>query len=486
MAGVSAVGVLILYLIGIGAAFANFDEVLYAEFVRVMHRTGDYFTLTYADAPVHQRPAAPVALYAVVARFVSGEFGLRLVPALLSGATAVFAGAIVWKRTGCISAALTSLFFCAGVLTFFTYGRLVLSDPPFVLATTGALAATMAAQHQARYLLWAAACLGLAFATKSLAAGIPALALTPWLLRAMLRHRGSSELRLGRAVLLFLALAAPFYVIGVVSYGDEFLRTHFGYNLVQRARGDLVGIGIGGPFAYIEHLWKVDGPIIAFLVLGGPLTAAVVALRTKDSDLGIPAILALTELLLLSAMSTRLPHYILPIFPPAAVCLGLLGAEFLRSWRAGRRISRVLMPLIALTVLVSTLGAPLTDAAIVPATESKILGHRAIEAFRNESLGLASDAPIYSLDWYAPAVGYYADHEWKLLTTSDRMAKIVGSVDLFRAPKTVSLVPPWPEGKMLIAAPTDRLEAAQSSTALVVLELIAEEGEYKLVLAEAR
>ena len=45
-------------------------------------------------ATLYQRPPAPIALYAFVARLIPGERGLRLLPALLTGFALAFARAV--------------------------------------------------------------------------------------------------------------------------------------------------------------------------------------------------------------------------------------------------------------------------------------------------------------------------------------------------------------------------------------------------------
>src|SRR5688572_29508142 len=94
LAGMAVLAILVAYATGIGDGFANSDEVIYAEFIRTMHRSGDWLTVSWQGQPVLQRPAAPIALYAAVAKVVPGEYGLRLLPSLLTALAALAAGAI--------------------------------------------------------------------------------------------------------------------------------------------------------------------------------------------------------------------------------------------------------------------------------------------------------------------------------------------------------------------------------------------------------
>jgi 4-amino-4-deoxy-L-arabinose transferase-like glycosyltransferase len=475
LALVCLVLVVAVYLVGLGGGFGNSDEVIYAEFIRAMHRTGEYLTLRYDGATLVQRPAAPIAVYALVARLVPGEVGLRLVPALAAALGAALTCAIAWRSTGRAAIGLVALLICAGTPTVYQYGRLLLSDPPFVLACVAALGATMAAKDNPRYVAWALVALGAAFATKSMAAVIPSAALLPWLLFHARRHRSRPELKLARGLIGFVVLAAPFYVLGLLWYGRRFLDEHMGNILLERARGQLEGIGIGGPLSYLRHMWLADGPVLTVVLLGGVVLAAGLALWRKDEVLGVPASFALATLGLLSVLGTRLAHYLLPFYPAAALCVALVvsrAAEHLAS----RAYAEALAVALGACLFALTLAAPIFDDNIVSSHEARTLGRAAQAA-------TAPGQAVYSLDWYAPALGYYADRSWRFLTTYPRVERIVGSVDPYRQARTVALVPPWPEGSWLLAGHKDALVRAPG---VEIVRTVAEDGEYALWEARAR
>lgn len=463
------VGVVAVYLVGLGGGFGNSDEVIYAEFIRAMHRTGDYLTLRYDGVALVQRPPAPIALYALAARFVPGEYGLRLAPALFTALGAVATGAIARRRFGSLAMGLVALLLCAGTPTVYQYGRLLLSDPPFVLACVAALGAILAAQEDPRYVAWAMVALGGAFATKSMAAVIPTAALLPWVLLYARRHRARPSLRLARGALGFVLLAAPFYVLGILWYGRRFLGEHMGNILLDRARGQLEGIGIGGPFAYLRHMWLADGKVVCLVLLGGVLTAAVLAVWRKDESLGIPAAFALVTLLVLSLLGTRLAHYLLPFYPAAALCVAGVIARVTerRAWRIS---ALALAVALSVSVFARTIAAPPFDDDILASREARSLG---VVAAAHTAPGQA----VYSLDWYAPALAYYADRPWRFLTTYPRVERIVGAVDPYRYARTVALVPPWPPGTWLVAGPKSALSRAPE---LEILRTVAEDGDYAL------
>lgn len=437
-------GILAVYLIGLGDPLSNYDEPLYAEFVRAMERSGSWFRLEYQGAETLQRPPTSVAIYALVARVVPGEIGLRITPVLLTLLASFGAGWIVQRRFCDRWGAVVAVGIAVGVPSVYVYGRLVLSDPPFVVATMVALWATMAAQKEPRRIVWAAGALGAGFALKSFAAAVPLVALAPWLVVAWRRHGRAAPV--GRAAITFVALAAPYFVIGFVVHGSRFWDEHISTMLIDRVGGELSPlIGIGGPGAYLSHIWRADGPFVALVLFGSVVGAGAWAWRRRDAELGVAATAAAGTLLLLSAISTRLAHYLLVFYPMAAVCAGALVARAAPELGANARTVRILAGVVAVSVLGLGISRDAFDAGAVPSWPSRDLGYTAIEA-------LEPNQPLYALDFYAPALGYYADRPFTMLSTNPAVAEMIGGSDPFLQAGNVGTAPPWPKGTFALVS----------------------------------
>jgi 4-amino-4-deoxy-L-arabinose transferase-like glycosyltransferase len=470
-----AIGVAVVYLLGIAEPLSNYDEPIFAEFMRAMERSGDVFTLTYQGAETLQRPPTAVALYTLLALVVPGEAGLRLGPVLFTLLSALGAGFVVARLFRDRWAGLLAAGVCAGVPSVFLYGRLLLNDPPFVFAIVVAVAATIASQREARYVVWAAAALGAGFAFKSFAAAVPLVTLAPWLLVAWRRHGRSA--RPARAVVAFVALAVPYFVVGSIAHGGRFWRDHIATMLIDRASGDLESvIGIGGPGAYLRHLWLADGPLIALLLLGGVVGAGVYAVMRRDRELGVAVTAAAGTLILLTAISTRLAHYMLLFYPLAAICLGGLFA------RGGPRFGRYTRPLRALAATVSIsvfalciAGEPF-DATAMPSWASRELG----QTFADET---GPEERLYVYNWYAPAVGYYADRPFTMLSSVPEIADAIGNSDPFLQAGNVAAVPPWPGGVFWLAGPD--VAEGFPPPGLEVVRWVAGSRGYKLAQVQA-
>jgi len=468
--------VVLLYAQGLGGPFCNCDEVIYAEFIRAMHDTGNYLELQYDGFVTLQRPPIPVTLYAVVAELVDGEAGMRLLPALLTALACLVAAISIWSLTRRLDAALVVLLLTAGCPSLFIYGRILSSDPPFVLATVCALFATMAAQTRPGWFLWALVCLGAAFALKSFAGAIPFVALCPWLLVAALRHRGDARLRLPLSLGGFVLVGSAYFVVSATMYGSRFYSDHIELNLLARARGEILGLGQGGAFFYIEHLWEADGALYSLILLGGVALGAIVAATSRKPTLGVASTYAAITLGALSALEFRTAHYLLPFYFGATACVGLLLAQYAPRL-LGRRPH--LWPLVPASVFVIVF-VPLSAVVVTPEPAEP---RHTVSLARTAERLTAPGEKVYSLDWYAPALGYYANRSWGLLTTSERGARIVAQIRVFEGAQTVVHGPPWPEGRLVVAGSPGDLERA-SALGLETLRVLDQSGPF--ILVEAR
>jgi 4-amino-4-deoxy-L-arabinose transferase-like glycosyltransferase len=442
LAGVGAVCLVAVYLADLGQPLTNYDEPLYAEFIRAMDRGGSWFRLEYQGAETLQRPPTSVAVYAAVASIVPGEIGLRLGPLLFTVVAIVGVGVAVARVYGDRWAGFAAAAVTAGVPSVHVYGRLLLSDPPFVALALGALIATIAAQRRPRYVVWAAALLGAGFAVKSFAAAVPLVTLAPGLAMAWRRH--GSAARPGRAAIAFTALAAPYFIAGFAVHGGRFWDEHIGVMLIDRASGDLAPlIGIGGPGAYLEHLWRADGPLVTILLLGAIAGAGAWSWRRRDAELGVAAVAAALTFVLLSAISTRLAHYLLVFYPMAAVCAGGLVARAAPALAANANGARGIAVALGIAVFAQGVARGPFDAGAVPSWGAKELGEAIRETFE-------PGRRCYAIDWYAPALGYYADRPFTMLTTVPEVGAMLARSDPFAQAGNVAVVPPWPEGTFIL------------------------------------
>ena len=66
---------------------------------------------------------------------------------------------------------------------------------------------------------------------------------------------------------------------------------------------------------------------------------------------------------------------------------------------------------------------------------------------------------IYAYEWYAPSLTYYSDRDWHFVTRSEIAARRVHGSREFAAAGVAVVVPPWPEGKLLMVGSSEALRA---------------------------
>lgn len=440
-----ALGLVLVALVtlrGLSEPLGNGDEIVYAQGIREMRATGDLATLHWQGEPVLERPTVPFLPVALASSLVPGELGLRLFSGLCSLAILLvvfrMARDLGLPRDG----AMVAVVLTAGVPSFHLFSRALLSDPPFVLATTLALWAAVRAQRSDRALLWAGVALGAAVACKSLAAAVPAVALAPWLVRGARKHATTKQIV--QASLAFLAVALPYYLVSLSIHGSAFLHQHFVRTLVDRAQGELSMGMPGGVAAYGLYLWQADGPVFTLLFAAGIAVALFFAVRERRPEIAAVATVPVVGFVLFSIVGTRLPHYLLPLYPAFAVATAW-GLEQLRRRTGGSGLTRALPVALA----VALLGVGITSTP----REHFMPSPEAVEIGKAVALEQGGGGHLYTLDWYAPAAAYYGGRTWRMLTGSKRLFEMLDSVDHFHAAGVVRLVPPWPaQGTSILVA----------------------------------
>lgn len=460
-------------LTGLDHPFGNGDEVRHAQTLKEMMASGDVFTMRWQGVPSFTRPATQYWLGAVGAFFIDGEAGMRVSSAAASLLTLAIVGLLARRMFGRFDVLVLAVVLCAGAASYRHYSRSVMSEPFLVAALMIALYGTIHAQRDPKGLRIAFAALGGAVAIKSFGAAPSAVLLLPWLIRGYRKTRGHREALLGLG--LALALALPFYGIGVALHGTDFLQEHFGFNVVGRALGQ-INVSVYPWDLYLWHFQHRDGlPTYAWLALG-MVFGLVMAIRRRDLELAIVSSFALGNLVIMSSLGTRLPHYVLAVYPTAA--LGCAGLYHHLTWPRAARWSpvyRALAPALALFLLVINLRMVGANQVLMQTAAAKVLGTAAKQAAGPEER-------VYAYEWYGQGLSFYADRDLVLLTTlPKRFAQI--DVAHFKRANAAKLVPPLPEppgSRILVAAYRADLLRARW---LVVEEPLAESEQVFLVRA---
>ena len=317
----------LLLFLGLGTlGLTDRDEGSNAEAPREMVGSGDWITPTLNGVP---RFAKPILLYwfisaaylafgvnEITARLPSAAFGTGLIVMQY-----LFARRILGPATGLRAALMLLLNF-----EVLAIGRMVLTDMVLVFFTTLSIFSfflAMWGEGTAKRWYWGFY-LGMALATLTkgpVGVVVPLLAIVSYLLLTRRWRDVLRECRPLTGTLVFFLVAAPWYATMLLLHGE-------GY--VASARGDtitrffsIVGLHGGTVLFYVPVL------LLGFFPWSGFLPAALVqALRgSRKATIQDPSralavlsgVWVLGVFIFFTLSSTRLPHYIAPMFPAAAL-----------------------------------------------------------------------------------------------------------------------------------------------------------------------
>ena len=330
------------------------DEGRYAEIAREMFVSGDWVTIRYNDLKYFEKPPLHLWMTALAYHaFGVNEWSARLWVAL-SGAAGILVSALAARRWwGPRVGWLTALVLLASPSWNFAAHFNTL-DMSVSALLAGVLAGVLLAQHpqatsrQRRHWMWFAwAAMGLAVLTKGLMGIVlPGLVLVVYTLLArdwVLWRR----LHLVSGALIMLAIVLPWFAL-VSMRNPDFAQFFFIHEHWERYTSNVHHRS--GPIWYF-----VPQLLVAFLPWLGLVPRAVRVVRQESAGAGLRpklllAVWAIAIFAFFSASGSKLPGYILPIFPALAVLLAVaLDALDAAAWRRHVLVALgvVALPLLA-------------------------------------------------------------------------------------------------------------------------------------------
>ena len=333
-------------------------ETHYGEAARQIIVRGDWWTLYWEDDYFFSKPILLFWLMALSFKVLGvSEVAARL-PVVLCAVAGVYS--VYWgvsavyrsRRAGALAAAAV-----ASIPLYAFIARQCITDMPFVASMTIALMAMARYEfspgpRRPRYMYMFYVFCGLATLAKGpLGLLLPGAVVLSYLIVSwdwgFLRRA-----RIPTGVVVFLCVAAPWYLAMVVMHGERFINEFFIYNNVQRATGtgvhgahldfwyyvrraDPRSSESGGPVLQAGTFpWLALFPAAAFTYLVHHVVQLGRSLRAKASgdDEAAKGRLRLALLLLcwavvsfavFSYIPTKFHHYLLPLAPPVAAIAAL-------------------------------------------------------------------------------------------------------------------------------------------------------------------
>lgn len=335
------------------------DEGRYAEIPREMLERGDLLTPTLNYVKYFEKPPLLYWINAASLKlFGLNEFAARL-PSALAGLFTVLLTYLVARRLYGQRCALLAAAILGTSVGFVLQSRIILTDMLLTLWLTAALGAfIVAAQQEGRRdspLPWYLFYLGSALAV--LAKGLIGIVFPAGIVFFYLLMTGRWQLlgrmRLPTGVLLFLAVAAPWFLL--VSWRNpEFARFFFIHEHFERFTSTVHGRY--KPFWFFVPVLVATMLPWSFFIPG----AIGNALRERKHDGGRVSLFLLIWAVLIflffSKSSSKLIPYILPVFPPLAMLIAHRLDGLLEGRGRGIKLAGIMLGIVLTVLGVAGLG----------------------------------------------------------------------------------------------------------------------------------
>lgn len=327
----------VLFVAGVGrGSLWDQDEAKYTQVAREILQTRDPITLHVNGLPWFVHPPLYMWLQAATgAVFGFSEVTARIWSAFF-GVVGIYATMLIGRELFGLRAALLSGVILATTFEYFVLSRLAIFDVVLtafmLLAFYAFLRAIRTGARAFRY--WAALWVGLGVLTKGpIALLLPGLVTAGYL--AVRRLSIGDPRRWVGPALAAAGLGSSWYLIEWLRHGSPFVRVVIGYYTITRFVG--VVEGQAGPWWYYGPVFGIGAfPWTAFLLVALPYHAVR---RRAEGSLLVVLWIAVT-VVFYSLAGTKLPNYVLPAFPFAALGVAALWADaFAQDRPAGRALA---------------------------------------------------------------------------------------------------------------------------------------------------
>ena len=327
------------------------DEGAFSEATREMFERGDFISPYLNGAPRYDKPILIYWLQAAsVAVFGVEPFAFRLPSALAATLWVLAVSAFVRKirspALGYYAGIVTALCLAVSVI-----GKAATADALLNLFIAVSMFAVYLyyQERNPRYLLTAFAAMGLGFLTKGpIAVLVPGVvSLLFFALRGEWRAWFKAVTHPG-GILLFVAIALPWYVLQYQKEGQAFIEGFFFHHNVDRFQGSMEQHG-GSLFYYL--------PVVLFAALPFSAVIVKVAMRWRTvlrDDLLLYCVLWFTFVFVFFSVSgTKLPHYMNYGLTGLIVLIAVVLPELKSRWLTLSPALLLLLLLLALPQLLA-------------------------------------------------------------------------------------------------------------------------------------
>ncbi len=299
-----------------GHGLATWDDCYYAEKAKEILQTGDWLTMHYNREPIFDNPPFYMWLAALSFKIFGVTDYAAKFPSALMGVLTVALTFVLGRRWFDAWTGFFAAFVLAATPTFNKYARHAMLDVTLTFFVTLALFSLVLALEKDRryFLLWGTA-IAIGVLIKSVLGLFPLfISLAYLLLRKDFKIFLSPYFWCG--IIIAFGLGGFWYLHQWLLFGEDFLRVHFGWLILQRGF-QMQPEPWYAHLSYLKDLLIYYWPWLPLLLLG-----SFYMLRNVKAREPIPLLLMLwiaSYLFILSAMQARRLWYLMPIFPAAAM-----------------------------------------------------------------------------------------------------------------------------------------------------------------------
>jgi 4-amino-4-deoxy-L-arabinose transferase-like glycosyltransferase len=325
--------ILILFRLG-GNSLQDWDEAIYAQVSREMVSSGDWLTPHYNFQPWFEKP--PLMMWVTAALFSIfkvNEFWSRAASAF-SGILLVLATYLIGKKAFNIRVGILAAITLLSTYDFLYQSRNGTTDMMLSLFIYLSVLTYLYARKDKRYWYGIGTFFSFAFMTKFWAAGvIPLILLITLILDAKLKETIHSKYFWG-SVLLSLAIIIPWHLSMLLLHFKAFIDRYLIFDLLNRSTRRLEGNG-GNPIYYFNWLMDIFSPWIILVPIGLLISLRNLIKKEHKTNPPILIILVFVIFFLYSFLiQTKLPWYIVPIYPAFALLISCVIIQAFDSYKS--------------------------------------------------------------------------------------------------------------------------------------------------------
>ncbi|MDB5571951.1 MAG: glycosyl transferase [Hyphomicrobiales bacterium] len=308
------------------------DEPRFAQATKQMLETGDYVAIRFQD---EARNKKPVGIYWMQAGAVAvaeavgvpdarDRIWVYRLPSLMGALAAVLL--TYWAALAFASrrAALLAGLLLASTLLLGVEARLAKTDAVVaatVVAAMGAMARLYLSTRQgpawrAPAIFWGAIGLGL-LVKGPITPMVPLLAFVALAVKD--RAAGwALDLKPLRGLALALLIVLPWFVLIMIQTEGAFLRDSVGADMLGKVQGGKESHG-APPLTYLAAFWATAWPMAPFAALAAPFAWS----QRRNREVAFLLAWLIPTWLVFEATPTKLPHYVLPLYPAIAILIAV-------------------------------------------------------------------------------------------------------------------------------------------------------------------